>query len=259
MATLSVRKVAKDRLGLIGSFSVNRDLYGYPFRNDLNALFGPLDSDDMLPGSGEPRTRSLKRHLETIAGRATDLVIFLVAHENDFLSGVVTRSQVVKLQYALQVARDIYAQVNLGIRKIMWRRIPVADAGGYAQIADHDEAENLTDDFSGPGGGIDVFVVQSIGDAGGWSAINGKCSKESKWHMSGSVIEVASVGHRILGISLAHEVGHYLGLRHTNSATNLMGVDSNGDGIGEITNDSTKLTSSQGLTMRWHCSVSGPW
>jgi hypothetical protein len=37
-----------------------------------------------------------------------------------------------------------------------------------------------------------------------------------------------------------------------------MGADTNGDGIGEIDNNSTGLTSSQGTKMRSHCSVRGP-
>jgi hypothetical protein len=96
--------------------------------------------------------------------------------------------------------------------------------------------------------------VQSIGDAGGWSNVEGPCDKDSKDGRTGAVLEVSG-GRRFTGIILAHEVAHYLGLEHTNSATNLMGVDSNGDGIGEITNDSTVITNSQGVDMRDHCSV----
>jgi hypothetical protein len=253
VATLSLRKIARDRLGLTGDFSVNTHVYGYRYRGDDGSLFGLTGSLDILPGLGEPRKRSLKRHLRTIAGRATDLVIILVAHENDF-SGVVTRNQVTKIQYAIQVARVIYAQVNFGIRKIRWQRIPVADAGGYADLAGRDEAQSLTEDWSSSGGGIDVFMAQSIGDRGGWSQTPGPCSKESKWSFSGAVLGIASPGRRLLGILLAHEVGHYLGLHHTDDITNVMGRDG-----GDVNVLSTRLTSHQGLTMRFHCSVTGPW
>jgi hypothetical protein len=57
---------------------------------------------------------------------------------------------------------------------------------------------------------------------------------------------------------MGHEVGHYLGLEHTNTITNMMGADTNGDGIGEINGNSTQLTSGQGSTMRSHCSVRNP-
>ncbi len=256
MATLSVRQIAQNCLGVTGDFSLNTHVYGYHFRDDDGSVFGTLSGSDTLPGSGAPTTRSLKRHLQAISGKATDLVIILVSHENDF-SGVVTRAQVTKAQYAIQVARDIYAQRALGIRTIRWQRIPVADAGGYANIADRGEAEDLTDDWSSSGGGIDVFLVQSIGDSGGWSNVDGPCSKESNSDLSGVVLELSS-GRRFTGVLLAHEVGHYLGLDHANSITNLMGVDSDDDGVGELSSNSTQLTNSQGTKMRSHCSVRGP-
>ena len=256
MATLSLRQIAQNCLGATGDISVNSHVYGYIFRDADGSVFGTLGGGDTFPGSGGARTRSLKRHLQTISGQSTDLVVILVGHENDF-SGAVTRDQVAKAQYAIQVARDLYAEVSLGIRTINWQRIPLADAGGYVDIADRDEAQDLTDDWSGPGGGIDVFLVQSIGDAGGWSNVDGPCDKQSKFDLSGAVIELSG-GRRFTGVLLGHEVGHYLGLEHTNSITNMMGADTNGDGIGEITSNSTNLTSGQGSTMRSHCSVKGP-
>lgn len=254
MATLSVRQIARDCLGVTGDFTLNTHIYGYVFRETDGSVFGTLGSGDTLPGTGQPTGRSLKRHLETISGEATDLVVILVGHENDFVSGAVSRDDVTKTQYAIQVARDIYAQVSVGIRRVVWRRIPLAEAGGYVNIADRDEAQNLTDDFSGPGGGIDAFMVQTIGDAGGWSNVDGPCDKTSKFDLSGAVLELSG-SRRFTGVLLAHEVGHYLGLTHTNDITNMMGADTNGDGIGEFNNNSTNLTSGQGSTMRSHCSA----
>ena len=254
VATLSVRQIAKQCLGVTGTFSINSDVYGYIFRDTNGSVFGTL-SGDTLPGSGEATTRSLKRHLETISGKSVNLVVILVGHENDF-SGVVSRDDVTKIQYAIQVARDLYAQADTGIRRLNWQRIPLADANGYVNISDGGEAEDLTDDWNGPGGGVDVFWVQSIGDAAGWSNTEGPCDKDSKDGRTGAVIEVSGA-RRFTGIVLAHEVGHYLGLKHANSMTNMMGVDSNNDGIGEIDSNSTKITASQGTTMRRHCSISG--
>lgn len=253
MATLSVREIAGDCLGVTGDISVNSHVYGYIFRDTDGSVFGTLDGSDTLPGSGEATTRSLKRHLETISGSATDLVLILVGHENDF-SGAVSRDDVTKVQYAVQVTRDLYAQVDLGVRRLNWQRISQADAGGYVDIADAAESEDLTDDWNGPDGGIDVFFVRSIGDAGGWSNVDGPCDKDSKDGRTGAVLELSG-GRRFTGILLGHEVGHYLGLVHTNTITNMMGADTNGDGIGEINNNSTAITSSQGSTMRSHCSV----
>ena len=250
---LSLRDVARRCLGVTGAMSVNRDVYGYIFRDTDGSRFGALQAGDILPGSGTATTRSLQRHLQTISGRAFDLVAFLVGHENDF-SGSFSRDDATKVQYAIQIARDLYAQQNLGIRRISWLRISQADVGGYADILDRAEAGNLTDDWSGPPGGIDVFFVQSIGDADGWSNVEGPCDKDSSDDLTGAVLEVSG-SRRFTGILLGHEVGHYLGLGTGPSATNLMGVDSNGDGVDELSDQSTALTNTQGTTMRRHCSV----
>jgi hypothetical protein len=217
-------------------------------------MFGQLASNDTLPGTGTATNRSLLRHLQTINGSAFDMVPILVNHENDF-SGRFSLDDATKVQYAIQVARDIYAQQDLGIRGLNWQRIPQADADGYTFIRDQAEAADLTDDWSGPPGGIDVFFVQNIGDAAGWSNLNGPCNKNSIFGMTGAVLEVS--GARLFtGVVLAHEVGHYLGLGTGPSPTNVMGVDINPpDGIDEISSNSTGLTAAQGTTMRSHCSV----
>jgi hypothetical protein len=243
MATLSLKAVAAGCLGVTPPFSLNSDVYGYIFRDQNGTLFG-----------GTPQVRSLRRQLELVKGKAIDICIFLVGHENDF-SGVVTRAQVVAVQQAMQVVRDLYGQAPLGVRTLFWRRIGVAEAGNYTIITDKPEAIDLTDDFSGPNDGIDVFYVQSILNAGGWSTSPGPCDKDAKDEMTGAVVELSS---GILGILTGHEVGHYLGLEHANTITNLMGVDSNGDGIGELDSTSTDLTSSQATTMRGHCAVKDP-
>jgi hypothetical protein len=253
---LSLRTVAQSCLGLTPPFSVNSDVYGYIFRGTDGSLFGPLVASDILPGTNTPTERSLTRHLQTISGRATDLVPIFVGHVNDF-SGAFSLDDALKVQYAIQVMRDIYAQQNFGVRRLDWRHIPQADVGGYADILNRAEAEDLTDDWSGPPAGIDVFFVQSIGDAGGWSNVDGPCDKDSSDDLTGAVLEV-SFSRRITGILLAHEAGHYLRLEHFTTITNVMGVDSDGDGVGEIDDTSTGLTADQGTTMSGHCSVNGP-
>jgi hypothetical protein len=252
--SLSVRTVALKSLGITGPLSINRDVFGYIFSDANGSLFGGLQPGDTLPASGTPRRRSLRQHLRTISGQAFDLVPIFVGHENDF-SGTFTLDNALKTQYAIQIARDIFAAQNIGIRRLNWQRIPEANVGAYADIANRAEAGNLTDDWSGPPGGIDVFLVQSIGDADGWSNVEGPCDKNSSDDLTGAVLEVSG-SRRITGILLAHEVGHYLGLGSGTAITNVMGVGSNGDGVDEIDANSTGLTNEQGATIRLHCSVS---
>ena len=78
--------------------------------------------------------------------------------------------------------------------------------------------------------------------------------KDEKGERTGAVLEVGNSA-QFLGILLAHEVGHYLGLAHAGNITNVMGDDSDGDGIGSINGTSVNLTTSQGNTMKSHCSI----
>jgi hypothetical protein len=251
MATLSLKTIAKNRLGKTGPLSVNDDVFGYVYRN--GGVFGPL-AGDILPGTGLPTGRALGRHLEAISGKSIDLVLILVGYETDSTVSAVSPDDLTKIQYAVQVMRDLYAQAPLGIRFLNWQRISLADAEDYVDIEDHDEAEDLTDDWNGPDGGIDVFFVRTIGDADGWSHTPGSCDKDEKGEMTGTVVSLDD-SKRYTGIVLGHEVGHYLGLQHADAATKMMGVDSDGDGIGFVDSNSTIITPAEGNTMRGHCAV----
>ena len=250
---ISLKQVAQSCLGISGGLSVNRDIYGYIFRDESNRLFGQLAGSDTLPASNHPTRRSLRAHLEMIQGLSINLSIFLVDHENDF-SGAVSLDDVTKIQYAIQVTRDIYAQAPLGVRKLYWRRIGTAEAGNYTIITDGAEATDLTDDFSGPNDGIDVFWVQEVLNAGGFSNSDGPCDKDEKDERTGAVLEVSG-SRRFTGVLLAHEVGHYLGLGTGPSSNNLMGTDPDGDGIDSINSNSTDITNAQASTMRSGCWV----
>jgi len=251
---LSLRDVASRQLGLNGAFSVTTDLCGYQYRDADGSVFGTLKAADVLPRSNRPVTRSLTQHLRSLEGRAFDMVLILVDHENDF-SASVTLDQVTKMQYAVQVARDIYAQQGVGVRRVIWQRIPRASVGSYADLTDRAEAKSLTDDWNGPPSGIDVFLVQTLGDADGWSDLPGPCNKDETDDLTGAVLELAFDRH-ITGILLAHEVGHYLGLAHTTSITNVMGADDDGNGVGDVDDTSLNLSATEAATMTAHCSMS---
>lgn len=237
----SLKSVASSCLSLTPPFSVVRDFFGYPFYDDQQTFNQPL---------------SLKRQMELAQGEAYNLSIFLVGHENDF-SGVVTLAQVRSIQFAIQRAREIYGQIDLGIRVIYWRRIGTVEAGGYPNIANRAEAENLTDDFSGPNDGIDSFFVQTIGDAGGWCNQDGPCDKDSKDDLTGVVVAL-TFSDAFLGVLFSHELGHYLGLPSGTSDSNLMGQDTNNDGIDELSLNSTGITNAQAIIMKGHCFVNPP-
>jgi hypothetical protein len=259
MATLSLRAIAEQHLGRTGDLSVNADVYGYIYLDSQEGLFGTLTATDVLPESGTvatPTRRSLKRHLETISGTSVDLVVFLVAHEPDF-SGEVSLADVQKMQYAIQVARDIYARVDLGIRRIEWARIPVDLARDFAHIGGDLDALNLTLTFNGRPGAIDVFLVQtSDSKAGRGPAVPpGTCNKNSLVDMTGCVLEVAGTA-QFTGIIVGHEVGHYLGLFHVSESGNLMcGPSGPFHDRCDPSENMTDLTTDQADRMKQHCMI----
>lgn len=232
---VSVRQAASNCLGITGAISVTRGIFGYAY--GLPAL--PV---------------RLKEQLDLMKGRAFNLSVIFVGHASGF-TGTTSRADADRITYSIQRMRELYAQVNLGVRKVYWSWIPEADVGAYATITDFDEARDMTEDWSASNDGIDVFFVQSILNAGGWSDKDGTCNKDDKG-MSGAVLELSG-SDAFTGVLLAHEVGHYLGLGTGPASTNVMGVDSNNDGIDEIGTSSTVLNNNQGTTMRSHCSVKG--
>lgn len=229
----SIRNTANSCLGVAnGTISVREDVFGY--------IWGPMD-----------RTLSVKNHLDLIKDDAFNLSAILVAHEPDF-TGAFTSDDTIRMQHAIDLMRELYAQVGVGVRKIYWQYIPTDQANGYS-VVNGSEATQLTEDWSGANDGIDLFFVTTITDAGGWSKTNGSCDKDVAGR-TGAIVELSN-NNSFWGILIAHEVGHYLGLPHAGDITNVMGDDSDGDGIGSINTSSIELTNTQGNTMKSHCSI----
>lgn len=230
---ISVLATAASCLGVVPPFSVRANVFGY--------VWGPTTRD-----------LRLNSHLTLIKGKAINLSLILVAHEPD-LSGEWNLAEALRIQEAVDRARELYAQVNLGVRKLYWSYIPVGDAGGYS-VVDGGEATDLTNEWSGGNDGIDVFFVNSVTDADGWSNTDGPCDKDEDKERTGVVMELYNDAN-LAGILMAHEVGHYLKLQHASNITNVMGDDSDGDGVGSINSTSTNLTAAQGNTMKGSCFV----
>lgn len=182
---------------------------------------------------------SVLTQMRRLANRHVHMNIILVGTETYDLADLR------EVDAAIQFTRDSYDQVDLGVGRILWFNIPQAQSRGREDIANDDEAETLTNEWTVDNAALDIFIVQTYASATlGLSRVDGPCDKDAKG-MDGSVVALEA-SLTTTGFVLAHEAGHYLGLGHTDANGNLM--------FGSVPNGGA-LTSGQGSNMRDHCFV----
>lgn len=195
---------------MTGSFSVVRDFYGYrtgsyghkPINIDLTTSSVAAEAI----ASDDPGRLSLRRQCELLETRFVDLDIIRVGGD-DF-----NEVENIEIDVAVQVTRELYDGLDIGIGRVKWSFITVAQAGSYMSLDSPCETEDLIDDWSAFGGGVDCFFVRSItyGSGGGTPT-------------KGDGLAVSLLGHWGSGIGLAHELGHFLGVEyHLGSRSFLM-------------------------------------
>jgi Metallo-peptidase family M12B Reprolysin-like len=207
--------------------------------------------------SVNPATLSVTRDFLGFQGGALDAGVSVLTqmrrltnqhvHMNIILVGTETYvlADIREVDAAIQFTRDSYDQVNLGVGRILWFNIPTAQSRGREDIANNDEAETLTDEWTVDNDALDIFIVQTYaGTTIGLSRVDGPCNKDAKG-MDGSVVAIED-SVNTTGFVLAHEAGHYLGLSHGGGSGNLM--------FGTVPNGGA-LTTGQGNNMRDHCFV----
>lgn len=214
------------------------------------------------PDTGTNATVSLGDVFTGLSGRHLNLNVITVGL-NTLPAGTFDDS----LDWATFRMRQIYAPVNVGVGRVQHYEVRAADARGYDDIADGDEADDLHDEWSVNNDGIDAFFVRNIqGTLLGRSPIDGDCGKNSKDDGLLAGGADATSAH-FVARTLAHEVGHYLDLEHnhdddecptsTSGRSNLMAQTRCAQQVDSTVRTPVNLTSSQGSTMRSHCTVKG--
>lgn len=222
-------------IGLSGRVSVLRDYFG---------MFRGRVPEDPVTGRVQ---LSVKRHVADIRLRHVHLNVVRVGI--DRFSG----DQLDRIDYAVWKTRNIYRTRSLGIGRVQHWDVSTADARGRDILDSEDEAEELTQEWSVPNTGIDVFVVRDISDPDyvGISPVDGPCDKDAKG-MNGCIGGEVSRGDDPFARTFAHELGHYLGLGHANDQPdNLMCQTSRANSV----RDSVLLTAGQGSNVRDHCAT----
>jgi hypothetical protein len=224
-------------LGLKGNVSIVRDFFG--FRR------GVLPPDP----EGELVEISLRRQLRLLEGRIIHVNVIAVGADQ------FSDDDRIELDYCIFRLRNIYSQVSLGVGRVEHHNISTTAANGLDNPTTFADVKELREQFTIPNDGIDVFVphnwnvTTSSGQVvSGLTPAEPACEKGGKDDAS----SLGLFGSLQTARTFAHEIGHYLGLDHPeNLPDNLMTPSSDADDI----RDSVELTSSQGATMRKHCTA----
>jgi hypothetical protein len=221
----SIKELARC-IGLSGDIRIVRDFYGYR--------------------TGAPQELSLLTQARLLQESHIHLNLIRVGFDSLPTTPIdEQRAAEEEIDFAVHWMRDVYAAVNIGIGRVERYVIALAEANGREIINDESEAKDLTQEWTVPNDALDVFFVLQILGFAGWSGIDGPCDKNGSY--SGSVVAIEH-DPDFTGLCLAHEVGHYLGLRHEDEAENLMNASSPA-----VAN--RNITASQAQTMRDHCLV----
>jgi hypothetical protein len=189
-------------IGVTGNFRVVRHFFGYATPPPWN--LGPAGQQANLPQflsvlTQVKRLQQTHFHLDCVrVGTDSSNLLAPVDEQN--------------LDCAVQMARDIYGAVGVGIgRYNRWWLIALSDNTGYDVIDDDCEASDLVDEYDAPGGGVDIFFVQAY--AG---------TTVGLYPAKGDGVVVESRENDFLGTArtFSHELGHYFGLGHQNGSPN---------------------------------------
>lgn len=212
------------------------------------------------PSTAATASVSVKRQIQRVQQRHVHLNVIRVGF--DTLSSTTQDRRHERIDYAIYRTQNIYANVNLGVGRILHWTILAADADGLDDLGSQDESDELVERATVNNDGVDCFVVRNISDTsfvGKASAIPGSCDKGSK--TDGTVVGESGRGDEFFAKTFAHEIGHHLGLSHNHGSNCPTGNNARNNLMAQTRcrtggpRNAVRLTSGQGSTMRGHCST----
>lgn len=189
-------------IGCPANFALVRDFFGYASPPPWS-LAPPAQQPSL------PQSLSVAAQMRRLRQKHFHLDLVRVGTD---AAGLLPAVDEENLDCAVQMAREIFGAVGVGIGRVnrSWI-IPLSDNTGYDVIDDDCEAVDLVDEYSAPGGGIDVFLVQAwVGSVFGVTPAK----------PDGVVVESRENDFLGTARTFAHELGHFFDLGHKNDTPN---------------------------------------
>jgi hypothetical protein len=152
---------------------------------------------------------------------------------NGFQSVVENEASAILEQQSLYITRaDVFVLPSDNPDFNRFRDLIMDDNKDHDCTSGSDEADDLRDDWNSPTSFLDVWIVESLSGPAcaasvlGFSPVDGPTDKDGD--NSGFIIKIngtdltSATGRQSLGLTIAHELGHFLGLEHVTDNTNFM-------------------------------------